>query len=71
MQLGLKQYGVIVCINTSQFYSEEQGRFITMYIIKKGRKEIIKTASQIKVVEALKAELDMARAEQENAEDKV
>ena len=33
LQLALKQKGVLVYINTSQFYSKEQDRFIKMYRI--------------------------------------
>ena len=45
LQLALKQKGIIVLINTSQFYSEEQDRIIKMYIIKQNKKEIIKTSN--------------------------
>ena len=40
LQLALKQKGIIVLINTSQFYSEEQDR-------------IIKTSSIVKAIKAL------------------
>lgn len=53
LQTALKQKGVIVCINTSQFYSAEQDRFIKMYQLIYKRKELIKTASQIKVINTL------------------
>lgn len=53
LQLALKTKGVIVFINTSQFYSEEQDRFIKMYKIIQNKKEIINTASQIKAVREL------------------
>lgn len=53
LQTALKQKGIIVCINTNQFYSKEQDRFIKMYTIKYNNKEVIKTASQIKVINAL------------------
>ena len=53
LQTALKQKGVIVYINTSQFYSAEQDRFIKMYRILHNKKQIINTASQIKVVKAL------------------
>lgn len=53
LQTALKQKGVIVCINTNQFYSKEQDRFIKMYIVKHNNKEVIKTASQIKVINTL------------------
>lgn len=53
LQTALKQKGVIVYINTSQFYSVEQDRFIKMYRILYKKQQLINTASQIKVVRAL------------------
>ena len=53
LQLALKQKGIIVLINTSQFYSEEQDRIIKKYIIKQNKKEIIKTSSIVKAIKAL------------------
>ena len=53
LQLALKQKGIIVTINTNQFYSNEQDRFIKMYTIKKNKKNLITTASQIQAVKVL------------------
>lgn len=53
LQTALKQKGVIVYINTSQFYSEEQDRFIKMYRVLYKKQQLINTASQVKVVRAL------------------
>ena len=53
LQLALKQKGILVYINTSQFYSKEQDRFIKMYRIIQNKKEVINTASQIKAVSEL------------------
>ena len=53
LQKALKTKGIIICINTNQFYSKEQDRFIKMYIVKHNNKEVIKTASQIKVINTL------------------
>lgn len=53
LQTALKQKGVIVYINTSQFYSAEQDRFIKMYRVLYKKQQLINTASQIKVVKAL------------------
>ena len=53
LQLALKQKGALVYINTSQFYSKEQDRFIKMYRIVQNKKEVINTASQIKAVSTL------------------
>ena len=53
LQKALKTKGIIICINTNQFYSKEQNRFITMYIVKQNKDLLIKTASQIQVVRKL------------------
>ena len=53
LQLALKQKGIIVLINTSQFYSEEQDRIIKMYTSTQNKKEIIKTSSIVKAIKAL------------------
>ena len=53
LQLALKQKGIIVLINASQFYSEEQDRIIKMYTITQNKKEIIKTSSIVKAIKAL------------------
>ena len=53
LQTALKQKGYIIYINTKQFYSQEQDRLIKVYILKHGKDELLKTASQIKVVKAL------------------
>ena len=53
LQLALKQKGIIVTINTNQFYSNEQDRFIKMYSIKKNKKNLITTASQIQAIQVL------------------
>lgn len=53
LQKALKTKGVIICINTNQFYSKEQNRFITMYMVKQNKDLLIKTASQIQVVRTL------------------
>lgn len=67
LQRAILQTGLPIKIGTSQFYSAEQKRFITMYILstnvfqknrhdewKKSNYEIIRTASQIEIVECLK-----------------
>ena len=53
LQTALKQKGYIIYINTQQFYSEEQDRLIKVYILKHGKDELLKTASQIKEVKEL------------------
>lgn len=66
LQKAILQKGLVIKMGTSQFYSVEQNRLITMYILstrvlerKKNRKwkyydyEIIRTASQIEIVNCL------------------
>ena len=53
LQTALKQKGYIIYINTQQFYSKEQDRLIKIYILKRGKDELLKTASQIKVINKL------------------
>ena len=53
LQTALKQKGYIIYINTQQFYSEEQDRLIKVYILKRGKEELLRTASQIKVINKL------------------
>lgn len=53
LQLALKQKGVIVTINTNQFYSNEKDRFIKMYSIRHNKKNLITTASQIQAIQLL------------------
>lgn len=67
LQRAILNTGFQIKIGTSQFYSAEQNRFITMYILstntfqknmrgewKDCNYEIIRTASQIEIVECLK-----------------
>ena len=54
LQIALKQKGIIVCINTIQFYSPENDRIVKMYKLKKGKEILVQTTQQIKVVELLK-----------------
>ena len=41
LQKALKQYNIIISINTIQFYSKEQDRMIDYYIVKQGKNNII------------------------------
>lgn len=54
LQIALKQKGIIVCINTIQFYSPENDRIVKMYKLTKGKEILVQTTQQIKVVELLK-----------------
>lgn len=53
LQKALKTKGIILCINISQFYSIEQDRYITMYTVVRNKKQLIRTASQIQVINKL------------------
>lgn len=65
LQKALKQYNIIISINTIQFYSKEQDRMIDYYIVKKGKNNIIiETSSQIKIVRKLVDLLEKTRSEQ-------
>lgn len=66
LQTALKQKGYIIYINTQQFYSKEQDRLIKVYILKRGKDELLKTASQIKVVKALNEIWQEVRNEEGN-----
>ena len=61
LQTALKMKGFIVAINTTQFYSDQQDRFVKVYHVKHKREEIVSTASQIVVVRCLKQMLDCIR----------
>lgn len=66
LQRAILQKGLVIKIGTSQFYSPEQKRMITMYILstqisyrtksgwKEGNYEILRTASQMEIVKCLK-----------------
>lgn len=53
LQQALKHYGYIITISTHQFYSPEQDRLIKCYTIKRGKTELIKSCSMIKIVKYL------------------
>ena len=65
LQKAILQKGLVIKIGTSQFYSPEQKRMITMYILstqisyrtksgwREGNYEILCTASQIEIVNCL------------------
>ena len=61
LQKTLKQIDVILSINTTQFYSEQQNRMIDYYIIKQNKKQIYASSSQIKIVKFLAEMLEERR----------
>ena len=71
LQKALKQYNIIISINTIQFYSKEQDRMIDYYIVKQGKNNIIiETSSQIKIVKELADLLEKTRSEQNESGNK-
>lgn len=70
LQSALKQKNVIVCINTNQFYSKEQDRFIKMYKVIHNKKVLINTASQIQVINKLNEIWQEVKDEKGNRERK-
>lgn len=61
LQLALKQKGYIVTISTSQFYSEEQTRYIKRYMLNRNNKLIYSSYSTIKIVKYLANLLDIIK----------
>lgn len=51
--LALKQNNIIILINSYQIYSSEYDRTITIYSVKNGKNEIIKTSSKVNIIKAL------------------
>lgn len=51
--LALKQNNIIILINSYQIYSSENDRTITIYSVKNGKNEIIKTSSKVNIIKAL------------------
>lgn len=51
--LALKQNNIIILINSYQVYSSEDDRTITIYSVKNGKNEIIKTSSKVNIIKAL------------------
>lgn len=51
--LALKQNNIIILINSYQVYSSENDRTITIYSVKNGKNEIIKTSSKVNIIKAL------------------
>lgn len=61
LQKALQMLGIIVTISTKEFYSEDQGRFIKKYIVRREKKIIIQSCSQIEVIQELKRMYDFER----------
>ena len=51
--LALKQNNIIILINSYQVYSDELNKVITIYIVKNGKNEIIKTSNKVNIIKAL------------------
>lgn len=59
--LALKQNNIIILINSYQVYSTEHDRIITIYSVKNGKNEIIKTSNKVNIIKALADILKEAR----------
>ena len=51
--LALKQNNIIILINSYQVYSIEHNKVITIYSVKNGKNEIIKTSNKVNIIKAL------------------
>ena len=51
--LALKQNNIIILINSYQVYSTEHDKTITIYSVKNGKNEIIKTSNKVNIIKAL------------------
>lgn len=51
--LALKQNNIIILINSYQVYSDELNKVITIYSVKNGKNEIIKTSNKVNIIKAL------------------
>lgn len=51
--LALKQNNIIILINSYQVYSDELNKVITIYFVKNGKNEIIKTSNKVNIIKAL------------------
>lgn len=60
LQLALKQKNIKICINTTQFYSEQFDGFIKCYHLRQGKKELFKSCSQIQIIKFMKQMLEEA-----------
>jgi hypothetical protein len=54
LKYALKTKGFLVTINTTEFYSDQSKRFITLYHVRHGKEEYLSTGSQYLVVNLLK-----------------
>lgn len=61
LQKALKQTGIVLSINTTQFYSEQQDRMIDYYVVKQNKKQIYASSSQIRIVRFLAEMLEERR----------
>ena len=51
--LVLKQNNIVILINSYQVYSEELNKVITIYSVKNGKNEMIKTSNKVNIIKAL------------------
>lgn len=51
--LALKQNNIIILINSYQVYNDEYNKVVTIYSVKNGKNEIIKTSNKVNIIKAL------------------
>lgn len=51
--LALKQNNIIILINSYQVYSAEHNKVVTIYSVKNGKNEIVKTSNKVNIIKAL------------------
>lgn len=51
--LALKQNNIIILINSYQVHSDNLNKVITIYSVKNGKNEIIKTSNKVNIIKAL------------------
>ena len=61
LQYAIKTEGLTITIPTTQFYSENLQKFVKVYHIKHGRKELYSNASQVNIIKFLARLLDILR----------
>lgn len=70
LQTAIAKQGYIIKINTYQFYSDGQKRFITGYLLVSNDKELLKTCSQVEVLQFLSELYEKVKGEADDGKAK-
>lgn len=65
LQKALQAQGIIITISTDEFFSYQQKRFISCYVVEKEKEMIIQSCSQIEIIYKLKEMLDTGKEPKE------